>query len=70
MDTTNLIRKFYNRHSDNEEKGGNTMLAFIFGIASCAGMVLIGVSQVGKGVMAGIEEIKKKKAAEKEEEEA
>jgi len=70
MDTTNLIRKFYKQHSDEYEKEDSTMLPFVLGIIASAGTILVGVSTVGKGVLAGIEEIKKKKKAEKEEEEA
>ena len=69
MDTTNLIRKFYKQHSDEYEKEESTMM-FIIGLIASAGTILVGVSTVGKGVLAGIEAIKTRKKAEKEEEEA
>lgn len=38
-------------------------IGFVLSIVGCAGAVLIGVSQIGKGIVEGITEIKNRKNA-------
>lgn len=44
-------------------------IAFALTIVGCAGAVLMGVSQVGKGIVSGIDAYKKRKAEDKEDKE-